>query len=85
MKEPDPLLGTGKDRQFTIPTASGPMELRGLPEFVSVKAGGYFFLPSRSALRHLLDLVVFRASRAEHQSIYRPRTGGLEARTAKAT
>lgn len=41
---------------FTIPTAAGPIVLKGLPSFVTVKAGGYFFLPSRSALRYLANL-----------------------------
>lgn len=51
------LVGQGKARAFTIPTDSGPIMPRGLGEFVSVTGGGYFFLPSRSALRHLTELV----------------------------
>ncbi len=57
--EPDPIIGadapdlhTGcpAERNFTIPTPAGPIKLRGMQCFVQVKAGGYFFLPSRSAL-----------------------------------
>jgi deferrochelatase/peroxidase EfeB len=60
--EPDPIIGsdvtdlrTGcpADRNFTIPTPAGPIKLRNMQSFVQVKAGGYFFLPSRSALTWL--------------------------------
>jgi len=39
--------------EFTIPTLAGPMVLKGLDSFVSVRGGGYFFIPSKSALRFL--------------------------------
>jgi Dyp-type peroxidase family len=57
--EPDPISGSDTleletgcpaNRNFTIPTPAGPIKLRNLQSFVQVKAGGYFFLPSRSAL-----------------------------------
>jgi cytochrome P450/deferrochelatase/peroxidase EfeB len=57
--EPDPISGSDApdlqtgcpaDRNFTIPTPAGPIKLRNMQSFVQVKAGGYFFLPSRSAL-----------------------------------
>ncbi|WFU43464.1 cytochrome P450 [Bradyrhizobium sp. CB82] len=54
--ERDPLVGTsgpGKTGTFTVPTTVGPLEITGLQSFVTVKGGGYFFLPSRSALRFL--------------------------------
>jgi Dyp-type peroxidase family len=55
--EPDPMVGWHSGQShFTIPTASGPVQLKGFGNFVTVRAGGYFFLPSRSALRHLADL-----------------------------
>lgn len=59
--EPDPLTGAngGKDHVFTIPTPAGPVKLTGMAQFVNVLAGGYFFLPSRSALSFL--------KRAAHQ------------------
>lgn len=63
--EPDPFVGadplcpiTGepKKRVFTIPTPAGPLQLTGLKSFVQTMAGGYFFLPSRSALGWLSDI-----------------------------
>ncbi|MGJ4960139.1 cytochrome P450 [Bradyrhizobium sp. HKCCYLRH2015] len=55
--EPDPLVAWhSKESSFTIPTVSGPVRLGDMQNFVTVRAGGYFFLPSRSALRHLADL-----------------------------
>lgn len=55
--EPDPLTApdTGAARKFTIPTPAGPVRLAGLEQFVTVRAGGYFFLPSRSALAFLKE------------------------------
>lgn len=50
--ETDPALGCG-GRAFTVPTRQGPIRLRGLPDFVQMRGGGYFFMPSRSALRYL--------------------------------
>jgi Dyp-type peroxidase family len=52
---PDPNSGGMCPRAFTIPTAAGPVKLTGMQNFVSVKAGGYFFLPSRSALTWLTE------------------------------
>ena len=56
--EPDPIVAQGNpaDRVFTIPTHDGPIVLRDMANFVTVRAGGYFFLPSRSALRYLTQL-----------------------------
>ncbi len=62
--EPDPIFGadvpdlaTGHPakRAFTIPTPAGPLKLTGMQNFVNVKAGGYFFLPSRSALTWMTE------------------------------
>ena len=55
--EDDPLLGNGggSDRSFTVPTAGGSIKLEGLGHYVTLKAGGYFFLPSRSALLYLAN------------------------------
>ncbi len=44
------------DRNFTIPTAAGPLTLRNMQSFITMKGGGYFFLPSRSAVAYLRDL-----------------------------
>ena len=57
--EYDPIAAPGAamgNRVFTIPTASGPIILRDMKSFVTVKAGGYFFLPSRAALEYLIEL-----------------------------
>ena len=54
--EPDPITGPppcSGSHDFTIPTTAGAITLKGLKNFVTVKAGGYFFMPSRSALRFL--------------------------------
>ncbi|MFM5908207.1 MAG: cytochrome P450 [Novosphingobium sp.] len=62
--EPDPIIGADPvdprsgcpiERVFTIPTAAGPVRIEGLQSFVQTMAGGYFFLPSRSALSWLND------------------------------
>ncbi len=57
--ESDPIAAPGANvahGAFTIPTASGPIVLRDMQSFVTLKAGGYFFLPSRSALKYLIEL-----------------------------
>ncbi len=61
--ETDPLLGArdNADGVFTIPTSGGSIKLEGLGSYVSLKAGGYFFLPSRSALLYLADHALRRA------------------------
>jgi deferrochelatase/peroxidase EfeB len=62
--ERDPLLGTGAallngaatDR-FRQPDASGPARTtHALPQFVTVKGGGYFFMPGLRALKYLAGL-----------------------------
>ena len=52
--ELDPVLG-GKEgeAQFTIPAAEGPVRVKGMKDFVTMRGGGYFFLPGRSAMRFL--------------------------------
>jgi deferrochelatase/peroxidase EfeB len=61
LTESDPLLGhrlpdpgdTPTDG-FSIPQADGPdRQLKGLPQFVTVVGGAYFFLPGIRALRYL--------------------------------
>jgi len=59
--EGDPLLGHrrgGPDGTptdvFSMPRPDGPdRELRGLPRFITVEGGAYFFLPGIRALRYL--------------------------------
>jgi Dyp-type peroxidase family len=67
--EPDPIFGadmpdpkTSKKaaRYFTIPTPAGSMKLENMEAFVQVMAGGYFFLPSRSALTFLTEISLQR-------------------------
>jgi Dyp-type peroxidase family len=41
--------------RFTIPTPVGPVTVKGLQSYVTLKGGGYFFLPSRSAIKHLVN------------------------------
>lgn len=57
-EDPDPLVGPtiGADRAFTIQTDPLRIRLRGLPEFTSVRGGGYFFLPGLRALRYLASI-----------------------------
>ena len=59
--EKDPLLGDqpeGEGGRFTLPQPLLRKRLTGLPRFVTVRGGGYFFLPSVSALRYLVALTV---------------------------
>lgn len=56
--EPDPIISSTSatpDARFTIPLSSGNLTLSPMQKFVTVKAGGYFFLPSRSALKYLAE------------------------------
>jgi Dyp-type peroxidase family len=58
--ESDPLLGNREKisgcpitHEFTAPQSDGPpRRLSDLPQFVTVRGGAYFFLPSLSALRY---------------------------------
>jgi Dyp-type peroxidase family len=52
--EADPLTAMNqKSGIYTIPTLRGPKRLTGIPSFVSMVGGGYFFLPGRQALNFL--------------------------------
>lgn len=53
--ETDPIAGRGLAGAdgFTIPTRRGPIGLGALPQFVTVRGGGYFFLPGRQLLNYL--------------------------------
>lgn len=60
-QERDPLLGIrspllhgGATDTFSHPAQSGPRQINcGLPHFVTVRGGGYFFMPGLRALRYL--------------------------------
>ena len=60
--ESDPLLGNraptaaGPTDGFSLPQPDGPdRRLTGLPQFVTVRGGAYFFLPGIRALRYLAE------------------------------
>jgi Dyp-type peroxidase family len=57
-EDPDPLVGTATeaDRAFTIQAVPLRTRLRGIPEFTSMRGGGYFFLPGLRALRFLASI-----------------------------
>jgi len=59
-EERDPLIGDndGAASEFTIPDLPARQRLEGLPRFVDVRGGEYFFLPSVRALRFLSSLNV---------------------------
>jgi deferrochelatase/peroxidase EfeB len=53
-RENDPLVAPVRhDATFSIPTRRGTITLRNMTTFITTRGGGYFFLPSRSALRFL--------------------------------
>jgi Dyp-type peroxidase family len=54
--EMDPLLDAASNSCFTIPTPDGPVKLTGLSQFVTVRGGGYFFLPGKRTLEFLASL-----------------------------
>jgi len=53
--EVDPIAGTETEQcdGFTIPTRHGPVALKVLPQFVTMRGGGYFFIPGKQLLRFL--------------------------------
>ncbi|MEO9340869.1 cytochrome P450 [Mesorhizobium sp. SB112] len=60
--EKDPLIGNQTVDEvgdpvgrFAVPRWEGAIALQGMPSFVTTRGGGYFFLPSRSALRYMLS------------------------------
>lgn len=53
-----PLFGGQATNSFSIPGAAGlPQKIEGMPRFVTVRGGAYFFLPSISTIRHLSQLM----------------------------
>ena len=59
MDENDPIVGSRQldpqipDDGFSLPTRDSPVRFKGMPEFVRMLGGGYFFVPGRSLLRYL--------------------------------
>lgn len=57
--EPDPIVTDARQsgsRSYTIPTPRGPIALKEMQSFVELRGGGYFFVPSRSAIDYLINL-----------------------------
>jgi Dyp-type peroxidase family len=52
--EPDPIMGNSNgDCPFTIPASPVRLRLHDVPTVVTVRGGGYFFLPSMKALARI--------------------------------
>lgn len=52
--EIDPMVGyRGPEDSMTVPTPNGPVRMSGLEKFVTVRGGGYFFIPGKSVLYEL--------------------------------
>lgn len=52
--EPDPIMGNGDGScPFTIPASPVRLRLHAVPSVVTVRGGGYFFLPSMKALARI--------------------------------
>ena len=51
--ETDPLLGSGDSSGYTMPSHDGLIRLAPPPRFVTVRGGGYFFMPGRSVVNWL--------------------------------
>src|SRR5690606_20486059 len=51
--EADPIVGAEPDNAFTASITPVPMRCTGLPRFVTVVGGAYFFMPGIRALRFL--------------------------------
>jgi Dyp-type peroxidase family len=54
--EADPIAGGADNNQFSVAGTHTPTRFLGLPRFVNVLGGAYFFLPSLGALRFLSEL-----------------------------
>ncbi|MGH2698236.1 MAG: Dyp-type peroxidase [Actinomycetota bacterium] len=56
--DPDPVVATqsSSGRSFTVPAAPVRRRVTGVPTFVTVRGGAYFFLPGIRAVRYLASL-----------------------------
>lgn len=53
----DPLINDAKTDRFNRPQRSGPMRTTcQIPQFITVKGGGYFFMPGLRALKYIATL-----------------------------
>jgi Dyp-type peroxidase family len=73
-EERDPLIGEndGTASEFTIPGKPARHRLEGLPRFVEMRGGGYFFLPSVRALKFLASLPLASGQENERRKPARP-------------
>jgi deferrochelatase/peroxidase EfeB len=58
-RDRDPLLGSNEDddiSNMTIQAKPIRQQIQNLPRFVTVRAGGYFYLPSMTGLRYIAGL-----------------------------
>jgi Dyp-type peroxidase family len=81
--EPDPITTDADDpeeRGYTIPTPAGPLSLKDMQSFVRLHGGGYFFVPSRSAIDYLINL---DGPRFHTTTRWKNIFGALQASTAK--
>lgn len=78
--EPDAMIGCGGERTFSVPTRNGTVTLRGLPDFVRVRGGGYFFMPAKQTVRFLAH----RATASSYASQPQPSSSVAEAQPFKS-
>jgi deferrochelatase/peroxidase EfeB len=77
--EADPAVDSdGQLQDLSLPDGRTVRRIRGIPDFVTVRGGGYFFMPSRSALHYLAD----RARRRAGLAVSRPSAPGTRTRSA---
>ena len=50
------LIGKGQRPGFSIQTKNGDIQIEDFQSFVSMKGGGYFFLPGRDAIAFFANL-----------------------------
>ncbi len=51
--EKDPIASNDTTGSFTIQAPSRDLEIHGLSSYVTMKGGGYFFMPGRAALKYI--------------------------------
>jgi Dyp-type peroxidase family len=75
--ESDPVADSdGLHQELSLPDGRTVRRLKGIPDFVTVRGGGYFFMPSRSALYYLAD----RSGRLA-RPVSRPSAKGIQQRS----
>ena len=76
--EADPAVDSdGRLQDLSLPDGRTVRRIRGIPDFVTVRGGGYFFMPSRSALYYLAD-----RTRRLARPVSRPSATGTRQRSA---